>query len=598
MNPILQVFYSAFSGALLAAAIPNEYYLFGCPIIAFFSLIPYYIVFTHIKDYKSAFLMGFIQAITTHFISSFWLGNFKEFALFTLGASAFGTGLIGGLFALVIYIPFSSSESHNKLNEFKLYVKFSNTQIFKILYFASIYTLYEWGKSSGFLGYPWGTVSSAMFNWRILMQIASITGTYGITFFTALCNALFAETIIYFTNAISNQKNRKENLHTVKVLTSVFAILILVYGLFQYNKTRKPEKIVTTILVQQNCDPWQLDTDNHTILESQQLTKQVLDKEIENEHTVDLVVWSEGCLLSRFPYAKTHYKFFPSQKPLSKFVDECNIPFIFGGSYTKDSAKRQYYNASILFDKDGNYRGVYGKNHLVPFAESIPFIEIPAVANVIKKIVGISAGWTPGDQYVFFEIPCKATKNLKLPASKTISLNEKYIDTSDEISKTTVKIATPICFDDAFTDIMRPLFKNGAEIFINITDDSWSLKKSSELQHFVIASYRAIEYRTTLVRSANSGYSVVVDPAGKILTDMPLFEQASTVYDVPVYEHKMTTYAQFGNWLPYVIIFLLLIYGFYFYLNFNSTDFIPSERKIKKSSKKKDKKKSKKNSKK
>ena len=126
---------------------------------------------------------------------------------------------------------------------------------------------------------------------------------------------------------------------------------------------------------------------------------------------------------------------------------------------------------------------------------------------------------------------------------------------------------------------MRPMFLNGAELFINITDDSWSLKESSEIQHFAIAAYRAIEYRTTLVRSANAGYSVVVDPSGRVINDQPLFQPSSVYCDVPVYERHMTTYARFGNWLPYSIAILFIIYSFYMWKTFKKTDYIPSERK-------------------
>ena len=134
---------------------------------------------------------------------------------------------------------------------------------------------------------------------------------------------------------------------------------------------------------------------------------------------------------------------------------------------------------------------------------------------------------------------------------------------------------------------MRPLFLNGTELFINITDDSWSLKNSSEIQHFVIASYRAIEYRTTLVRSANAGYSVVVDPSGKVIADLPLFEDVALAYDIPVYKRTMTTYARFGNWLPYLCIIIFFSCAIWSYFDFVPYDYIPSERKSKKDKKKK-----------
>ena len=111
-----------------------------------------------------------------------------------------------------------------------------------------------------------------------------------------------------------------------------------------------------------------------------------------------------------------------------------------------------------------------------------------------------------------------------------------------------------------------------------------------EIQHFCIAAYKAIEYRTTLVRSANAGYSVVLDPAGNILADLPLFEQTALSYKVPVFKRTMTTYARFGNWLPYTCIVIFILVSIQMAYTFTFDDFIPSERnkpvKLKKSSKK------------
>lgn len=594
MISILQVFYSVFSGALLATAIPNEIYLLGCPIFSFVALIPYYLAITKAKNYKQAFFLGFVQSITTHFISSFWLAYFKEFALFTLGASAFGTGLIGGLFALCLYIPFSTSNHQNKLNANSLNLKWIELSSFKIIYFAAIYTLYEWGKSSGFLGYPWGTISSTMFKFPILTQIADITGVYGITFIVALFNSIIAEIFIYFNDNKTIKTNRFNSILLAANLFSVLFVLSIIYGLYQYNKTREPEKYLNTILVQQNSNPWDNTSDKDTILLSEDLTKREIDKLSENDEIPQLVVWSEGCLLTSFPYGAQHYTYYPSDNPLAKFVRNSNVPFIFGGSFVRNKAEKKVFNASILYDENGKYRGIYGKNHLVPFAEALPFAENLKFRNFLEKILGISAGWSPGDQYVLFEIPCSITSKLKLPQVELISLKETYEEQNIRKEKLkTVKISTPICYDDAFTDIMRPLFLNGTELFVNITDDSWSLKKSSETQHFVIASYRAIEYRTTLVRSANSGYSAVVSPTGKILKDMPLFEATATNFNIPIYSRTITTYARFGNWFPFFIIIFLFSVSIYTALTFTSSDYIPSERKLKKKSKKHSKKNSK-----
>ena len=129
MEVFLQVFYSFFSGTMISMAIPNELYEFGAPFYTLIAFIPYYILFSRkIKNYRQAFFAGFIQSITTHLCSSYWLAYFKNFAIITLGASAFGTGMIGGFMALYLYLPFSTSK--NKLSEGGIYQKFWETSFF------------------------------------------------------------------------------------------------------------------------------------------------------------------------------------------------------------------------------------------------------------------------------------------------------------------------------------------------------------------------------------------------------------------------------------------------------------------------------------
>ena len=103
----------------------------------------------------------------------------------------------------------------------------------------------------------------------------------------------------------------------------------------------------------------------------------------------------------------------------------------------------------------------------------------------------------------------------------------------------------------------------GSEIFLNITNDSWSKTRSSEIQHFIVASYRAIEFRTTLVRCANSGYTAVVNPAGKILADLPLFTEDTLACSIPIYKRQMTVYAQYGDWFVTVLALAVLAFMVY-----------------------------------
>ena len=601
MTLILQVFYSVFSGLLLTLGIPNELFLLGNPFYAFISIIPYYIAIKNAKSYKQAFLLGFIQSITTHLCSSFWLAYFKDFAIFTLGASALGTAAQGAIMALFIYLPFSRCpHPYRDLAPFSIKKPFYEDSAFRILYFSALYTLYEWVKSTGFIGYPWGTISSAMYRWHSFTQLAAITGTYGITFLTVMFDCIVAEAAICLINSYKVFPDYKfERFFPVINAAKTFAILFaitLFWGNWEYQKPRLPDKTLSTVMVQQNYNPWLSDEDSQTILKSEKLTMERLDELKKLGKKAQLIVWSEGSLQRSFPGAYDTYNWEPVEYPLIDFLKDYNTPFLTGAVYRKTAYTQKkvkdeegkiviektpfhkYYNCAAMFDSQAQFRGYYGKLHLVPFAESIPGIDNPVIQKIFKKVVGISAGWTQGEQLTYFEIPCSYYKEKTTPRVNNINISIPY-EIAKENEQPLVRICAPVCFDDAFTDVIRPLFLNGAEIFINLTDDSWSLKKSSEYQHFCIASYRAIEYRTTLVRSTNAGYSVVVNPAGTVIADQPLFEDSSLAFDVPIYKRELTPYARFGNWLPYCCLVLFVLVSIIMACTFTDDEYIPSERK-------------------
>ena len=193
--------------------------------------------------------------------------------------------------------------------------------------------------------------------------------------------------------------------------------------------------------------------------------------------------------------------------------------------------------------------------HLVPFAELIPLRQYEAVRKIIKGMIGFSYGWTPGKKPVLFEIPLKDSGE----AEKDFKIYSIAGKKQNENSKTAI-ISTPICFDDSAHEVCRALYLCGSEVFVNITNDSWSKTDSAEIQHFVVAHYRSIEYRTTTIRSANAGMTCVIDPTGKSIAELPLFKKDALYHKVPIFERKMTVYAIFGDWFPWSLILLAIAY--------------------------------------
>ena len=603
MSRILQVFYVLFSAALISLAIPNDIYVFGSPVIAFVSLIPFYHLHTKHKSYMDSALDFALLTFATQLFSSYWLGFFKEFAFVTLFFTCFGTAFQGFAAGLFLYAPYAKTIRTGTLRktESPLWLSFVPR---RTLYFSAVYVSYEWIKSCGFLGYPWGTLSMAQFNFKTLIQIADITGTYGITFLTVMASPLIWETAAFLIKKNPFKKKRKITfllsgarkntgffpLENTWILWLSLMALSLAYGIYQFGKKRPVQKYLNTIMVQQNKDPWKVDDENVTIRLSQELTTRELKDAKENGEKVDLVVWSEGCLRYSFPLAVQHYENHPNDFPLRDFVLDSGVPFIFGGSFVINEFPKQIVNASILYDEKGNFRGYYGKLHLVPFAEVVPFADNPWFSSFLKNTMGLWTGWNPGLQYVLFDIKGRLpekTRERILPEMNLISLAESLEEQKEkEREPPLVRISTPICYDDAFPDVCSPLSECGSELLMNLTDDSWSMKKCSEYQHFVVSSFRAIELRTTLARSTNSGYTVVVSPTGKVIQDLPLFEETAGLFKIPIYPKKRTTYERLGNWLPHILFIIILSVTIKEWIFRNEEPEARSQRKIKMKKKK------------
>lgn len=541
MSRILQAFfYSLLSAVLVATGIPNEFFLLGSPIIGLISLIPLYVALYKAKSFKIAGACGSLQFGMVHILSSFWLANFGDFAIFTLGASAAAYFVAGFVFGQILYIPFYfSNKGENRLKEAAGRAPFASA--IRILLFTSVWTFHEWFKSIGFLAYPWGTLIMSAYEWKILTQIVSFTGTWGISFLFAMFSAVCGEGI-YLLHRYSRGTGAFAVPYTKSYAYTAAACILLFccsicYGFYELSVDRQPVKTLEAVLVQHNQNSWDQDNSKNASI-AIELTRKALEEEQKkpNPQKADLVVWSESVLSYSMPESLPILEFTPSKSPLLPEIRKIGIPFLIGTPYTENMERWLFSNSAVLFSSDGSIIDHYGKIQLVPFAEYIPYSDQEWMRDFMEAIAGFSSGWLPGNRYVVFSIPVQNGK--------------------------TVAFSTPICFEDAFPEVCRNLFLAGSEVFLNITNDSWSLTASAEYQHFVISSYRALEYRTTLVRCTNSGYTAVVGPTGQITCDLPLFVQDSVQASIPIYEREMTMYAVLGDWVPLLVsLFIVFIYA-------------------------------------
>lgn len=531
----------AFISALaFSAALPNEYLPYGSPAIGLVSLIPLYAAFLFAVDIRSAIRAGAVFGAISTMLSNYWLANFGEFSAWTLGGPT--VGYIG----------------YNALLASVLYTILRLPRHIRPLAFAAAWTGYELLKSIGYLGYPWGLAAYSFGDVLPAMQIADITGVYGLTFLVVYANAALAEAWVGrlrgepALSALGAGQGRQPGpyerslgpsdtlaeravtLFKVTIAGPTVAHVVVAAGLFavtfaygqqRLNDTRPPSDTLRTLLVQQNTDSWAPGNLGHTVQRLQSLSLEGMDRA---NH--DVIVWSENSLsLPYVEYRDGYYDRTPADYPLTDFIADLDVPLMTGSPYIIDEYSGEAWNAALLIEPGtGEILQRYGKQQLVPFAEHIPFWEIPFVQHFFRDIVGLQAVWAMGDEETLFELP---TRN------------------------GTVTGAAPICFEDAFAPIVRDMTRAGADVFVNLTNNAWSETNSAQYQHFVAARFRGIEARRALIRSTNSGLTGVVDRTGAKTASLPMFEAASLSVEVPVYaDEPLTVYHLIGDLFAWMMI--------------------------------------------
>jgi len=176
----------------------------------------------------------------------------------------------------------------------------------------------------------------------------------------------------------------------------------------------------------------------------------------------------------------------------------------------------------------------YDKRHLVPFGEYVPLASILPYRWFIPE--GI-AFFTPGQSH----------EPVKIDAGKMGML---------------------ICYESIFPEIAREAVDKGAQLLINITNDSWYGFSSAPYQHLAISRMRAIETGRYLVRAANTGISAFIDPLGRELVRIPLGlaptqKKRIAVADLVPPDHRVATvallegntlYCILGDWFAWLCL--------------------------------------------
>jgi apolipoprotein N-acyltransferase len=115
-----------------------------------------------------------------------------------------------------------------------------------------------------------------------------------------------------------------------------------------------------------------------------------------------------------------------------------------------------------------------------------------------------------------------------------------------------------ICYEAAFPSVARQLVQGGAQVLVNISNDTWlgGIPAATE-QHFAMSVFRAVENRRPLIRTATAGISSMVDPTGRVTLRSTAAEGVlrGTVFP----RQEATVYGRYGEWFSWMCMGVALV---------------------------------------
>jgi apolipoprotein N-acyltransferase len=348
-----------------------------------------------------------------------------------------------------------------------------------------------------FFQFPWCLLGYSQHDNLPVVQIAAHAAVYGVSFIVALSSAVIAYA------AVERRRTRM-----TLALTGLAVTLLACWALGFLRMRSHPSapKQIRVGLIQASIpqdEKWSPAHAWRNIGLHEQLTRRAASGGAR------LVVWPESAV----PF---YYDWTPAvAQRLNDLSREQSVWLLFGNDdIENDEVLGKVYVGAKMLDPQGRLALRYHKMHLVPFGEYVPLAAILERLGVEKLVEEVGA-FMPGRE-------------------PRVGLLEGH------------RVATTICYETIFPDLVRRFTANGAELLVNVTNDGWYGRTSAPYQHFAMARFRAVENGRYLLRAANTGISAIIDPYGRVLARTTLFERTALV-GAADFSGETTFYASHGD---------------------------------------------------
>lgn len=360
---------------------------------------------------------------------------------------------------------------------------------------AAAWVALEMVRARLFSGFPWSFLGVSQFQLVPLLQVASVTGVYGVSFLiTWFSLALYAAGVM-----ILRHPTRRQVWQVEIFLPMTAVVACYVAGFFALSGVPTPPSTVRVTAIQPSVPQtliWSEADNARRFQDLLELSRRAL---LAGTNATDLLLWPESAVpgLDDATYLA-----------INEFVRSNHVWLVLNGDHGEmHPAQTNYFNAAFLVSPAGEWRQVYHKRQLVIFGEYVPLVRwLP----FLKWLTPISGGWSAGDRPVTFAL----TRQAPPPPSGVIHISSDPAAPDDR----TFHCAPLICFEDTFPGAVRDSSSPDVDFLINLTNDGWFGESAEQWQHLANAVFRAVENGLPLLRCANNGVTGLISAHGRLET--------------------------------------------------------------------------------
>lgn len=495
------------SSCLLIISFPAFDYGF----LAWVALIPLFLALEG-KRLQTAFLLSFVSGIGFLMGVFYWINYIKGVSPVDFLLLGIYLGSYYGLFGAMLVVIGRRSRS------------------LRLLAAPALWVSMEYLRShAGFLALPWALLGHTQYRYLPVIQVASLTGVYGISFLIVMVNRYLADGIsVGILREGRPDPPPRAYLLKMGALTVVLVALTMGYGVWVRHQTRDADKVSVTV-VQGNIPQgikW-----NPAFLQANIEKHVALTREASSQYRAQLIVWPE----STFPVSLRHDFFF--SRTIHRLSTGTRSHLLVGSSQrpkmgANDFAGKDRYNSVYLFSPDGLVVDRYDKIHLLPFGEYLPAKDLIPWP---PRFASSSGHFIPGKRHTIFPL-----------------------DGS--------RFGVLICWESLFPDLTREFVKEGAQFLVNMSNEAWFGETAAPYQFLSMNVFRAVENRVAIARCANTGISCFISPHGEIIGrvmkgNRDIFVEGYLTAEIPLAQ-GITFFSTYGDVFAMANLFATTIFSF------------------------------------